>query len=60
MTEQRDWPDYAVQDWTEMERDNAIYAADLDEDLRRITDEQVEQSERSTALAKAIEAWRME
>lgn len=59
MSEQRDWPDYAVKDWIEMERDNAIYAADMDEDLQRVTDEQIKEFERSAALESALQAWRM-
>ena len=57
--DERDWPDHAIDDWREMQRDNAVYAAAMDDDLRRITNEQVEQFECSTALESAIQAWRM-
>ena len=59
MSEQRDWPDYAVQGWIRMQHLNAIADAEMDEDLRRVTDEQIREYEKSTALKTALEAWRM-
>lgn len=60
MSEQRDWPDYAVQDWVKMQHYDAIASRRLDEDLHRVTDEQVAESERFAALESALEAWRMD
>lgn len=59
MREQRDWPDYAVQDWIKMQHYEAIASKELGEDLQRIMDAQVAKSERSAALESALQAWRM-
>lgn len=60
MGEKRDWPDCAVQDWIKMQHYDAIASRRLDEDLQRVTDEQVAKSERSAALESALQAWRMD
>lgn len=59
MSEQRDWPDYAVQDWINMQHYEAIASKEMDEDLQRVTDEQITEFERSASLESALQAWRM-
>ena len=54
------FPDYAVKDWIKMQHYDAIASKELNEDLQRVTDEQVAKSERSAALESALQAWRME
>lgn len=43
-----------------MQHYEAIASKELDEDLQRVTDEQVAESERFAALESALQAWRME
>ena len=59
MTDHPDWPDQAIEDWLQMERHSVAFAAEMDKDLQRVTDEQVKEYERAAAVEKALEAWRM-